>query len=96
MNLLVCATKATLQLVKMHTNSVPPTDKYAKHTFQAPRSCFESGLTKDLLLVETMNVSIDCVVIKYLISMKRKMYGIERQHKVLFGLFSFDHCEQRK
>ena len=41
----------------------------------------------DLLLVETINVSIDCVVIKYLISMKRKIYSIERQHKVLFDLF---------
>ena len=31
----------------------------AKHTFQAPCCCFESGLTMDLLLSKTINVSID-------------------------------------
>ena len=41
----------------------------------------------DLLFVETINVSIDCVVIKYLISMKRKLYSIERQHKVFLVCF---------
>ena len=40
----------------------------------------------DLLLIETINVNINCVVIKYLISMERKIYSIERQHKV-FDLF---------
>ena len=32
---------------------------YAEHTFQAPCSCCKSGLTKDLLLSETINVIID-------------------------------------
>ena len=54
---------------KMHTqqqNSVEKspetvnlTVNYAKHTFQAPCCCFEKGLAMDLLLVETINVSID-------------------------------------
>ena len=35
------------------------TENYAKHTFQAPCSCFKSGLTIDLLLFKTINVSID-------------------------------------
>ena len=34
-------------------------ENYAKHTFQAPCSCFKSGLTIDLLLFETINVCID-------------------------------------
>ena len=72
------------------------TENYAKHTFQAPSCCFENVLTKDLLLVEIINVSIDWVVVKYVISMKRRIYLIERQHKVLFGLFLFNNCEQRK
>ena len=69
-----------------HLRLVNLTENYAKHTFQAPYCCFESVLTKTLLLLETINVSIDCVLIKYLIS-KRKLYSIERQHKVLFVLF---------
>ena len=72
------------------------TENYENHTFQAPCCCFESGLTKDLLLFRTINVSIDCVLIKYLISMKRKVYSIERQHKVVFGLLLFYDCDQRK
>ena len=43
------------------------TENYAKHTFQAPCCCFENVLMKDLLLVETISVSIDQVVIKSLI-----------------------------
>ena len=35
------------------------TENDAKHTFQAPCSCFNSGLTIDLLLFITINVSID-------------------------------------
>ena len=35
------------------------TENYAKHTFQAPCSCYESGLAMDLLLFKTINVSID-------------------------------------
>ena len=35
------------------------TEIYAKHTFQAPFCCYESGLAMDLLLFETINVSID-------------------------------------
>ena len=35
------------------------TENDAKHTFQAPCCCFESGLAMDLLLFETINVSID-------------------------------------
>ena len=35
------------------------TENYAKHTFQAPCSCFKSGLTIDLVLFKTINVSID-------------------------------------
>ena len=61
------------------------TENNTKHSFQAPCCCCENGLAMDLQLVETINVSIDCVVIKYLISMRRKLYSIERQHKVLFG-----------
>ena len=41
----------------------------------------------DLLLVEIIKLCFDCVVIKYLISMKIKTYPIERQHKVLFDVF---------
>ena len=48
------------------------TENYAKHIFQAPCSCSKSGLTKDLLLFKTVNVSVDRVVIKYLISFGRK------------------------
>ena len=35
------------------------TEKYAKHTFQAPCCCFKSGLTIDLLLLKTINMTID-------------------------------------
>ena len=35
------------------------TENDAEHTFQAPCCCFESGLAMDLLLFETINVSID-------------------------------------
>ena len=35
------------------------TENYAKHTFQAPCCCFESGLAMDLLLFETVNVIFD-------------------------------------
>ena len=33
-------------------------EKYAKHTFQAPCSCYESELRMDLLLFKTINMSI--------------------------------------
>ena len=35
------------------------TENYAKQTFHAPCCCYESGLTMDLLLFKTINVSID-------------------------------------
>ena len=35
------------------------TENYTKHTFQATCCCYERGLTKDLLLFKTINVSID-------------------------------------
>ena len=35
------------------------TENDAKHTFQAPCCCFESGLAMDLLLFKTIKLSID-------------------------------------
>ena len=46
------------QLKKL-PETVNLTENYAKHTFQAPCCCFESGLAMDLLLFETINVSVD-------------------------------------
>ena len=43
----------------------------------------------DLLLFKTINVSIDQVVIKYLISFQRKIYSIENTVKSVFDLVSF-------
>ena len=64
-------TEATEDLTPIETPQVPTasitsthneaelTENYTKHTFQAPCCCFESGLTIDLLLFQTINVSID-------------------------------------
>ena len=35
------------------------TENYAKYTFQAPCCCLENGLTMDLLLFKTINMSFD-------------------------------------
>ena len=45
--------------LKNHLRAVNLTENYTKHTIQAPCCCFENGLTMHLLLVETINVSID-------------------------------------
>ena len=45
--------------LKNHLRAVNLTENYAKHTFQAPCYSFESGLTIDLVLFKTINVSID-------------------------------------
>ena len=74
--------------LKTHLRAVNLTENYAKHTFQAPCCCYASGLTTDLLLVKAINMSIDLVVIKYLIFFGRKIFN-ERQHNVLFTLFLF-------
>ena len=50
---------ATNSVDQSHLRAANLTEKYAKHTFQAPCSCFKSGLTKDLLVFKTINVSID-------------------------------------
>ena len=42
-----------------HMGLMHVTENYAKYTFQAPCCCSESGLTMHLLLVETIDVSID-------------------------------------
>ena len=45
--------------LKNQLNAVNLTENYAKHTFQVPCCCYESGLTLALLLFKTYNVSID-------------------------------------
>ena len=62
-------------------------DNDVKAHFQALCCYYANGLAMDLLLVEIIKLSFDCVVIKYLISMKIKTYPIERQRKVLFDVF---------
>ena len=74
---------------KPHLRDVNLTENYAKHTFQAPCCCFESGLTKDLLLFRRINVSIDCVWIKYLISMRRKYIQLKDSTKWCSVCFCF-------
>ena len=56
-SLVVC--QATNSVDENHLGAVNLTENYAKHTFQAPCSCFKSGLTKDILLFKTIYVSID-------------------------------------
>ena len=53
------------------------TENYEKHTFQAPCSCLKSGLT------------IDGVVIKYLISFGRKLYSMENTLMSVLSLVCF-------
>ena len=45
--------------LKNHLRAGNLTENYAKHTIQAPCCCYESGLTIDLLLFKTINVSFD-------------------------------------
>ena len=45
--------------VEKSPETVDLTEIDAEHTFQAACSCFESGHAMDLLLFETINVSID-------------------------------------
>ena len=74
------------------SNTILPfheTENDAKYTFQAPCCCFESGLALNLLLFKTINVNIDWVVIKYLVSLQRKIYSMIGHHDVLFSLISF-------
>ena len=55
-----CKTHTQQQIsVEKSPKIVNLTENYPKHTFQAPCCCFENGLAIDLLLVKTINVSID-------------------------------------
>ena len=62
------------------------------HTFQ-PRGNFENAPSTALTIVCTINVSIDCKRMKYLISIERKIYLIVNQDNKLLG---FVFCFKNK